>query len=308
VGHEAGVRADDRLAAREFDSVTLEGSLVWRVVHPAPGRWDFSGADRTVAWARRKRLRLTATHFVWDQIVYQSTPAWVKQISDPRRLRAVMARHLRRITRRYGSKIHRWIVVNEPLRYVGDTAAIQDNHFSRVLGGAWIAESFRIADRAAPRARLWLNEIFTESDPAKAAALVKLARSLVARRVPIDGVGLQGHLFTSFLRPTAPHAQLLRTTLRKLTALGLEVSFTEIDAPTLPQMPGRFAAQARRIRTLVTSCRRFRRCTSLTFWNLHDDRSWLNDLFGRDDLAPTLFSGSLRPKPAYFAVRRALRR
>ena len=115
VGHEAGVRADDRLATREFDSVTTENSLQWRVVHPAPGRWDFSGADRTVAWARRNRLRITATHFAWDQILYQSTPAWVKQISGPRRLRAVMARHLRKITRRYGSSIHRWIAVNEPL-------------------------------------------------------------------------------------------------------------------------------------------------------------------------------------------------
>ena len=151
-----------------------------------------------------------------------------------------------------------------------------------------------------------LNEIFTEADPAKAEAFVKLARSLVARRVPIDEVGLQGHLFTSLLQPTAPKARLVRTTLRKLTALGLEVSFTEIDAPTFPQTPDRLAEQATRFRTLVTACRRFRRCTGLTFWNLHDGRSWINDLFGRDDLAPTLFSASLRPKPAYLAVRRAL--
>ena len=144
---------------------------------------------------------------MWDQILYQSTPAWVEQISDPRQLRRVMARHLRTITRRYGSSINRWIVVNEPLRYGGDTAAIQENHFSRVLGRDWIAETFRIAHRAAPRAQLWLNEIFTEADPAKAAALVKLARSLVARHVPIDGVGLQGHLFTSLLQPAAPNGE-----------------------------------------------------------------------------------------------------
>ncbi len=306
VGTESGVRADDRLVAREFDSLTLENSLQWRVVHPAPGRWDFSGADRTIAWARRNHLRVTATHFVWDQILYQSTPAWVKQISGPRRLRAVMARHLRTITRRYGSSINRWIVVNEPLRYVGDTAAIQENHFSRVLGRDWIAETFRIAHRAAPRSRLVLNEIFTEADPAKAGALVKLARSLVARHVPIDEIGIQGHLFSSFLQPTAPNAKLVRRTLRKLTSLGLEVSFTEIDAPTFPETPDRLAEQARRIGTLVSACRRFRRCTGLTFWNLHDGRSWINDLFQRDDLAPTLFSASLRPKPAYFAVRRAL--
>jgi endo-1,4-beta-xylanase len=306
VGHEAGVPADDRLLAREFDSLTLEGSLLWSVVHPAPDRWDFTGADRSIAWARRNRLRVTATHFVWDQILYQSTPAWVKQVTDPAALRAVMADHLGTISRRYGRGIARWIVVNEPLRYVGDTAALQDNHFSRVLGPDWIAETFRIARRAAPRARLWLNEVFTEVDLAKARGLVELARSLVSRGVPIHGVGLEGHLFTNFLQPTAPRPEVVRETLRELTALGLQVSFTEIDAPTFPDTPDRLAEQARRVRALVDLCLEFRRCKSVTFWNLHDGRSWLNSLFRRSDLAPTLFGASLLPKPAYFSVREAL--
>jgi endo-1,4-beta-xylanase len=214
---------------------------------------------------------------------------------------------LRTITRRYRRGIARWIVVNEPLRYLGDTAALQENHFSRVLGPDWIAESFRIARRAAPQSRLWLNEVFTEVDPAKARALVELARSLVSRDVPIHGVGLQGHLFTNFLQPTAPRPEILRETLRELTALGLQVSFTEIDAPTLPDTPDRLAEQARRVGALVEACLEFRRCKSVTFWNLHDGRSWLSSLFRRDDLAPTLFDTALQPKPAYFSVRQALR-
>ena len=46
----------------------------------------------------------------------------------------------------------------------------------------------------------------------------------------------------------------------------------------------------------------------MTFWNLRDDESWLNNLFGRSDLAPTLFDAGLQRKPAYFAVRKELRR
>ncbi len=307
VGREAGNRAEDRLAAHQFDAMTLEGSLVWSVVHPAPRRWDFSGADRSIAWARRHHLVLTATHFVWDQILYQSTPAWVKQITDPVRLRRVMYRHLRTITRRYGDgTIDRWITVNEPLRYLGDTTKVQDNHFSRVLGPDWIAETFRIAHRAAPRSELWLNEIFTETDAAKAGALVRLARSLVAQGVPIDGVSIQGHLFTPTLQPIAPRFGLVRGTLRRLAALGLKVSVSEIDAPTFPGTPDRLGEQARRIRVLADACLAVRHCTGLTFWNLQDGRSWLRDLFGRDDLAPTLFDTELAPKPAFRAVRGAL--
>ena len=176
------------LVTREFDALTLEGELLWSVVHPEATRWNFAPADRAVAWAARHGLYVTATHFVWDQLVYASTPAWVKAIDDPERLRVVMRQHLATITHRYGRRVRRWIVVNEPLRYFGDTAAIQDNHFSRVLGPDWIAESFRIAHRAAPHASLWLNEVFTETDARKAQALVELARTLVTAHVPIDGV------------------------------------------------------------------------------------------------------------------------
>ncbi len=307
VGHEVGDRAEDRLAAHEFDAMSLEGSLLWSVVHPSPDRWDFTGADRSIAWARRRHLQLTATHFVWDQILYQSTPAWVKRITDPRKLRRVMYRHLRTITRRYGDgAIDRWIAINEPLQYFGDTTKVQENHFSRVLGPDWMAEVFKIARRAAPRSELWLNEIFTETDAAKAGALVRLARSLVAQGVPIDGVSLQGHLFTPMLQPVAPRASLVRRTLRRLAALGLSVSLTEIDAPTLPGTPNRSREQGRRIRALVDSCLAVRRCTGVTFWDLEDRRSWLNGLFGRSDLSPTLFGPDLRPKRSYFAVRDAL--
>ncbi|MGZ4194323.1 MAG: endo-1,4-beta-xylanase [Solirubrobacteraceae bacterium] len=304
VGREAGNPADDRLAVHEFDAMTLEGSLLWNVVEPAPGRWDFRRADRSVAFARRHHLFLTATHFVWDQITYRSTPAWVESITSRSRLEAVMKDHLATISRRYGRAINRWIVVNEPLRYLGETAAIQPNVFSRVLGPNWIADSFRIARRAAPHAQLWLNEIFTETDPAKADALVRIATSLVRQHVPIDGVALQGHLFVP-LRPVAPDTGLVLRTLRRLAALGLQVSLTEVDVPTLPG-PGRLAMQAARIGGLVKQCLAVRRCTSVTFWDLLDSESWLNSLFGRSDLAPTLFDAARRPHPAYFAVRDAL--
>ncbi len=307
VGTEAGRPADDALAARQFDAVTLERSLVWSVVHPAAGSWDFSGADRSIAWARAHRLKVTATHFLWDQIAYATTPAWVKAIVDPARLRGVMEDHLATITRRYGRAIARWIVVNEPFRYVGDTATLQPTHFSKVLGPGWIAEAFRIARRAAPHAELWLNEVFTEQDGAKANALVALVRSLRRRGVPVDGVGLQGHLFSPLLTPIPADVPLVRDTMRRLAALGVDVAFTEVDAPLAPG-GGRAAEQARRMSDLVRICLGVRRCRSLTFWNLHDGRSWIDDLFRRPDLAPTLFDRRLRPKPAFFAVRGAFRR
>ena len=56
VGREAGNLAEDRLTAHQFDAMTLENSLLWSVVHPAPRRWDFSRADRSITWAKRRHL------------------------------------------------------------------------------------------------------------------------------------------------------------------------------------------------------------------------------------------------------------
>jgi endo-1,4-beta-xylanase len=153
-----------------------------------------------------------------------------------------------------------------------------------------------------------LNEIFTETDARKAQALVELARSLVAAHVPIDGVGFQGHLFTPLLQPAAPDATNVANAMRAIAALGLHLALTEVDAPTYPDTPDRLVEQARRVRALVEACLGVRRCTDVIVWDLQDAESWLNTLFHRDDLAPTLFDATLAPKPAYFAVREALAR
>jgi endo-1,4-beta-xylanase len=108
------------------------------------------------------------------------------------------------------------------------------------------------------------------------------------------------------LQPVVPDATLLRDTMEQIAALGVQVALTEVDAPTFPDTPDRFAEQARRVDALVGACLAVGRCTGVTFWDLDDPASWLNGLFRRTDLAPTLFDDTLAPKPVYFAVRQTL--
>jgi endo-1,4-beta-xylanase len=206
-----------------------------------------------------------------------------------------MREHLETITARYGGKIDRWIVVNEPLEYGG--TALYQNHFYRVLGPDYISEAFAVAKEAAPDAELWLNEIFTENNPAKAGALVDLAAGLVANRVPIDGVGLQGHLFAG-----DPDYALVQDTMQRIGNLGLKVAITELDAPVGAELPNRFEVQAQRMAGMVRACLAVPACDSVTFWGLDDAVSWLNQ-FLAPNLDPLLFDASLKPKPVYFAVR-----
>jgi len=297
--------AEDRLRLAQFDAVTFP-NFTWSQTEPGPNRWDFRATDAEIAFARRHHLYVTANHFVWDQLAYSSTPAWVNAINDPVRLEAVMLNHISTFTKRYGDTIRAWTVVNEPLSYFIPTTAIHPNHFAKVLGPDWIADAFRIAHRGAPRTALWLNEVFTEDDPAKANSLVELAAGLVARHVPIDGVSLEGHLFTPLLEPMVPDVALVRQTLERLAALGLQVALSEIDAPTLPTTPNRFAVQADDIGGLVGACRAVPQCRSITFWDIDDSQSWLIPLFHRADVDPTLFTSEQRPKPAFASVLAAM--
>lgn len=289
----------NELVLAEFDALSPEGELVWRVIHPGPQEWAFEGADRTLGFANEHGLFTTVSHFVWDQATdISGTPEWVKTIRNPDELRQVMREHLSAITARYGGQIDRWIVVNEPLEYGGTT--LYQNHFYSVLGPDYIAEAFQIARECAPDAELWLNEIFTENNAAKANALVDLAVGLVETGVPIDGVGLQGHLFFG-----DPDYRLVQDTMRRLGDLGLKVAITELDAPIGRDLPDRLEVQAQRMAGMVRACLATPACDSVTFWGLDDEVSWLNR-FLAPDLDPLLFDASLQPKPAYFAVRDAL--
>lgn len=288
------------LIVTEFDALSPEGELVWKVIHPAPDEWAFDGADRVLAFTEENDLSNMVSHFAWDQATATTgTPAWVEDITDPGELEKVMREHLRTLSKRYGKKIDRWIAVNEPLVYTG-TGALFENHFFKTFGPDYIAKVFQIAADEAPDSELWLNEIFTEGNAPKCDALVALARDLVDRGIPIDGVGIQGHLFLAM-----PDFELVERTMRRLGELGLKVAVTELDAPVDPTVADQLGLQAERMAHMVRACLAVPRCESVTVWGLHDGVSWLNTLL-KPGMAPLLFDAKLERKPSYYAVRDAL--
>jgi GH35 family endo-1,4-beta-xylanase len=80
----------NRTISDEFNALSPEGELVWRIIHPGPEEWDFEAADQTLAFAEDHGMFTTISHFVWDQATSISgTPEWVKAINDPAELRQV---------------------------------------------------------------------------------------------------------------------------------------------------------------------------------------------------------------------------
>jgi endo-1,4-beta-xylanase len=293
LGPRAGVavradRLDDpgyAAALTAFASVTPENELKWEMTEPERGRFDFGAADRVVDFARRHGMAVRGHALVW----HLQNPDWLDDLSPPE-LRAALEEHIRMLMRRYAGRIAEWDVVNEAL---GDDGRLRRSVWLDKLGPGYIALAFQIAHQADPQAKLFYNDYGAEGEGTKADAVYRLVASLKRDRVPIDGVGLQGHVGT---RAPPGYAR----NVARFAKLGLDVELTELDVRTKGDET---EAQAEQYARLVDGCRS---CTRFTVWGLDDDDSWVPDAYPGFGHATLLDSG-LRPKPAFEAFRAALR-
>ena len=197
------------------------------------------------------------------------------------------------------------VLRNEPLETTGPNLD-PANLFYQVLGEQYLDVAFAAAHAADPAAKLFLNETFAELQNAKFSGLVSLVESMVARGVPIDGVGLQGHFFLS-----TGSLELLRSRLQRITDLGLTVEFTEVDIPMplFASRPDPAAAQGEAYADVFAACAAVPGCTGVTVWGIDDADTWLDSFSLTAANAPNeplLFDASLQRKPAYHAAAAAL--
>ena len=155
-----------------------------------PGVFSFGSADRMVAFARKNNMRVYGHTLIWYRV-----PGWVSDITEEDHIQAAMNRHIKQVVTRYKNSIDAWDVVNEPLEY--DAPDLRDCVFRRLLGDDYIRMSFDMAHQANPGATLVLNETHLEKKSdvfeQKRARILKIVEDLVAKKTPINAVGLQAH-------------------------------------------------------------------------------------------------------------------
>jgi endo-1,4-beta-xylanase len=307
------LESDERaFFAREVASITPENALKMTAIRPARDAWHFERADALVDFAAEAGLAVRGHALVWNN---DRQPAWLGSLSAAE-MRGVMQEHIERTMSRYDGRIAVWDVINEP---VGDVAygpySLREGPFLARLGPQYVAESFRMARAAAPAAKLVLNETHTERDDrfgrGYRQSLLFLIDRLQDAGVPIDGIGLQGHLqpdvhfdldaFLGFL------AEIER---RKLF---IEITELDINDDSFPADEAvRDAAVGEAYRRYLGRVLANKAVRSLTFWQLGDAASWYNSASVHNTAAssrrprPLLFDASMRPKPALFAVIAAL--
>jgi endo-1,4-beta-xylanase len=297
-----------RTLARQFNMVEAENVMKWAATEPARGVFDFRAGDHVVQFAEAHHMQVRGHNLLWGNY----NPVWLKRGRfTPAQLRRIMKNHIQMVVRHYRGQVFAWDVVNEALDsegYPRHTIWYDEPGIGLAgKGTAYIAQAFRWAHQADPRALLFYNDFAADGINAKSDAIYEMVKDFKRQGVPISGVGLQMHVFN---RDDVP-SQLARN-IARFTKLGVEVQITEMDV-SLPLAShgqasnSQLAWQATVYRSIATACAENPGCTAFQTWGFTDRYSWISAHAKGKRGAALIFDADYKPKPAYRAVVGAFR-
>jgi endo-1,4-beta-xylanase len=249
---------------RDAGQVVPEYEMKRGALEPKPGQYDFTGLDLLFNFALRNGLTLRGHPLVW----YYANPPWLKAALQARRDEKLLTGHIETVLKRY--PLSSVDVVNEALQ--PDGSGLRPSLWLDAFGPGYIDTAFHAARAASPRTRLVYNDFGCEwgrNDRFRALQL-QLLDGMLARKVPIDALGLQGHL--SAFGPKVDQ-QKLRAFLGEIRARGLAVLVTELDVDDTGGPSGiaardqAVADEARRFLDVVLD---FPNTVAVLTWNLSD--------------------------------------
>jgi endo-1,4-beta-xylanase len=280
--------------AREFNYLTPENDFKWGPIQPDPATWNWAPADALVAWARSHGMSVKGHNLVW----HNQLPAWVTGLTDKEQIRQALVDHVQTEVAHFKGQVVAWDVVNEAVR--DDGRGLRTNVFSSALGLEYIELAFRTAHDADPDALLIYNDYGDEGSGVKSDAIFNLLEGLLAKGVPIGGVGLQMHIDAA--EPTSPED--MQWNVQRLGALGLRVNISEMDVrvgDVAGPLAQKLSVQRGVYHDLVAVCVAEPACDAVTFWGFTDAHTWIDQFAGPNNY-PQLFDVDYTKKPAYDGV------
>ena len=289
----------------QFSVVTPENEMKWQVVEPTQGTYDWSGADRLVAFAQAHGQLVRGHTLTW----HNQLPNWLTSgvnagtITNDQ-LRDLLHKHITDEVTHFKGEIWQWDVANEFFTDSNPSVINPNDFWISHLGTGILADVFRWAHQADPHALLFYNDYNIAGEDgsnAKSDAVYAWVQQMLAEGVPVQGIGDQGHLDTQFGFPT-----LMTQDLQRYAALGLKVAVTEADVRTFvtdatSQVPTDHLAtfaQPYEFSQMLKACLAVRACISFTVWEFGDAQSWVPGTF-KGEGYPTLYDVNLNPKAAY---------
>jgi endo-1,4-beta-xylanase len=268
--------------ARECDMIVQEYELKRGTTEPKLGKYDFSGADQIIDFAQAHGMRARGHALVW----YAANPPWLEpalKTASERGRERLMTSYIDVAMRRYAGRIAEWDVVNEAVEPNQGRAdgMRMDSMWMKAMGEHYIDIAFHTARETDGRAMLFLTDFGLEHDSPRCerrrTAMLKLLDRLMRRGVPIDAIGIQGHLKPYKERFSQ---QRFASFLRTLSGYGLKLSITEFDIadrggpPSPDKRDQEVAAVAKAFLDVALDNPAM---MSILCWGLSDRYSWLSN-------------------------------
>ncbi len=309
----------DALVDREAAIVFTEDDLLWYQLKPTPtSTLDFSYGDRFFTAAERAGQLVFAAHLVWDEGFGEGWTHDDLWGLDPAAARKLLFGVERALVSRYAGRVAAWVVANEVTDPEGVQGIRTDVPWYQTIGPSYIGEAFHVAREHDRHAQLVLNEFGFETineygdDPVhRQRATLQVIDGLLEHGVPVDALGIQGHLLaTDFARRF--NRKKYRRFLSQVADRGLNIFITELDV-----LDDGLAADIRtRDRRVADIYARYLDVVldepavkAVLSFELSDRYSWLQEDYPRDDGAerrPLLYDSGLDAKPARRAVASSL--
>jgi endo-1,4-beta-xylanase len=303
---------------RECGILVPENELKWYTLRPSAAAFDFARADTLMSFAADNALLVRGHTLLWNRDEWM--PAWVKSHDFGTRPGTEAARllteHIAAVCGRY-PQIFAWDVVNETID--PQTGGMTQSVFTKYIGPDVIDMAFHAAREAAPKAQLVYNDYMSwgPGNTRHRDGVAALLERLKKNKVPVDALGIQGHIGpgASATTPTltADDETEWRKFLDAATGLGLDLVITEFDEgdQNLPADIGvRDAAVADLARRYLDVMLSYPQLRYVMAWGLVDRYSWLRDRWPRADglpKRPNLYDDDYKPKPMRDSVADAFR-
>ncbi|MBK8477757.1 MAG: endo-1,4-beta-xylanase [Opitutaceae bacterium] len=289
---DGGMPAADAARYKEvflanFNSAVCENALKWLSMEQQREKVEYATVDAMLAWTDQHSIPLRGHNIYWGSP--QWIQPWMQRLNDAA-LRAALQARGKDIGRRYRGRFAEYDFNNE---------MIHGNFYADRLGAGITREMADWVLAEDPAAKLYVNDydILTGK---RLADYVAHIRKLLASGVPIQGIGVQGHLHGDSFDPAD-----VRAALDKLAQFHLPIRVTEfnfpgqrskfLQRPKLAITPKEEQAKARAIVEYYRTCFAHPSVTGILMWGFWEGANWIPQ--------SSLFKKDWSPTPAALAYR-----
>jgi len=213
---------------QECDILVHEWELKRHAVQRESSRINFALPDAVVEFAERNGLKVRGHTLVW----HYGPPRWLQQALRDTSDESLLTDYIAAMCKHYRGRMQSWDVVNEAIepKHGHPEGYRMDSVWYQTYGTRYVDVAFHAARAADPDTPLYYNDYFVEMavprHERRRYCILKMLEGLKARNVPVDGLGIQGHL-----RPFVEQfdQEVFARFVREVQSLGLKLMVTELD-------------------------------------------------------------------------------